>query len=368
MLAWILANPVQAVALALTLVAGVLGGVTVLLSVLRGRRDRRRARTREQVREDLLDRLFEPDPDWDQWVQQLSTSERRELRWVIDAYLRRFRGTERESLCALAAALDIPSDARADLAEGRDRFASLTWLTALKEPVEFAVLEGHCTETPRLRAAAARLLHEAGDEVEAADRRATELLVGDGEQPLSVFGLDTLYRLNRGVATPLLSIAAADADTWGLRFRIQALTVLRFCQAEAPDEHFEWILPLLGHESPRLRTAASLALEGHGWRSALRPQIDLDGRFRDPELTVRQAIYYALAAWGDESSAKWLEWGLFTEGTERGRLTVVRALTAHRRVESLPTAETIAPYRAWVHAERQAGRHYRRAPEGLLWS
>lgn len=368
MITWILADAVRAVALGLTLMAIVLGSATILLSVVRARRDRRRKEKRDVVREELLDRLFEPDPQWDEWVNQLSSAERRELCWVLDAYLRRFRGAERESLCTLADALGIPDNARENLASGRGQFRSLTWLAALGEPIDYSVLETHCTDTPRERAAAARLLYETASDVEAAGRRGTDILVGDGSEPLSVFGLDTLYRLNRGAATPLLSNALAAADTWSLRFRIQVLIVLRVCHADAPDEHFEWILPLVSHESPRLRTAATLALEQHGRRPALREEIEVDDHFADPSLSVRQATYYALTAWGDENAAQWLKWALFTEQNQRGLLTVVRALATHPRVDSLSETGAIAPYQKWVRAEREVGRYYRRASEDLLWS
>jgi len=366
MLGWILDQPLVAAALVCALIGLLIGTVTIVLSAVRARQDQRRTQRRNRVREGLVDRLFEPEPDWEQWVAELSGAERRELRWVIDAYLRRFRGSEREKLCALAEALDLPTRARGGLRSRSRRFRSLTLLAALGEPVEDSLLRQHCTATREDRAAAARVLHESG--VENADRLGTELLLAETSEPLSAFGLDTLYQLNHGSGTPLLSLAVERADQWGVRLRIQVLIVLTLCQANEPAGRFRWVLPLLDHDSPRMRTAATQVMGTHGWRGGLREEFAIDEQFTDPHLPVRQATYHALAAWGDDESASRLDEALFTESTQRGLLAVCRALRAHPGVQRLPANQFIEPYTEWVTAETHTGRYHRRTSGETLWA
>lgn len=325
-----------------------IGLVTYGLSVQRDRRDDLRADARGRVRGELFDRLGREEPGWRSWVGRLS---RRELRELLDGLLRNVQGRERAQLVDLGLALGLGDRARANLGCDRIhvRLRALAWLALLEEPVGEERLFETCADDPRTRAAAARLLyvcdHPRAGEV------GTSLLVWEGGRPLSVFGLDTLYVLNRAGSTPLLYRGSTDAGDWDPALLVQVCTVLRHCPStDAPNEAFDWLRALLDHDSPTVRAAAVGAFAGRGWRPALRERIDAAELVADPDPGVRRAAYGLLAAWGDRSAVALLERAVRGEENDRCRLAAVRALYGNG-IDDPAGGRTWA----WVRAEGAVG-------------
>jgi hypothetical protein len=338
----------------ITVVAFSVGGVTMVLSVWYQYRSRRREEIRERIQPELFERLFSAeDPEWSEWVETISKAERRQLEHLLDEYVRKLRGTERDRLRELGMALDIQNRARTNLEDDRKRFGALTWLALLEAPVDPERLEACCSESPRLRAAAARVLHE-GDTPNGS-RAGTELLV-DGDS-LTAFGMDTLYRLNNGTGTPLLSLLEADADTWNERLLVQVLIVLRYCNIADPGGRLEWLPELLEHDSPRIRAAAVGVLERHGWRETFQSRIDIETLLGDSEATVRHDTYLLLAAWNTEQSAVWLRRALTTVEEKTDTLALVRAYRAHSRTDLSVLPPRFDPFVEWVTADEAVSRH-----------
>lgn len=315
-------------AVQMTVVALVgIGLVTYGLSVQRDRRDELRGDARDRVRGELFDRLGREEPGWESWVGRLSRRERRELRELLDGLLRDLHGRERARLVDLGLALGIDERARANLGSERihDRLRALAWLALLEEPVDEERLFETCADDPRTRAAAARLLYVC--DRPRAGELGTSLLIWEGSRPLSVFGLDTLYVLNRAGSTPLLYRGSTAAGDWDPALLVQVCTVLRHCPStDAPTEAFDWLRALLAHESPTVREAAIGAFAGRGWRPALRERIDAEALVADPDPSVREAAYGLLAAWGDRPAVELLERAVRGEEDDRCRLAAVRAL------------------------------------------
>ncbi len=185
------------------------GLFTLALSIARYWFDRREDATRPELRPKLFAYLEEPGPDAAAWYDSLSISEQYVVRRQILEYLRRLEGSDHRKFVALSAALGL-DDRAVSLCTRRSEFNTLRgliWLTLLKQSMPTEFLRRHCMATSETRAAAARLLCAVDEETTGMD--GTALLLQDGEQSLSVYGLDTLYQLNRSDSTPLLSKAAA---------------------------------------------------------------------------------------------------------------------------------------------------------------
>jgi hypothetical protein len=338
-------------ALVITALALAVGGTTMAASLWYHYSARRRESRRERLQPELFERLFSADePEWTAWVGTLSRGERRQLRVLLDEYLRKLRGTEYHQLCSLGAALDLQTQARRDLETDGKRFRALTWLALLSEPVDPAKLEACCTDSPQLRAGAARVLYE-GDHPDAS-RAGTELLVGGGS--LTAFGLDTLYRLNNGRSTPLLSMLQEGTEAWSERLLVQVLIALRYCSIETPKGRLEWLPELLEHDSPRVRAAAVGVLERHGWREQFQVRIDIEALLTDPEPTVRRDTYLLLASWNTERSAAWLRWAVTTAKADE--LALARAYAAHTRIDLSELPADLEPFASWVRADAAVGR------------
>jgi hypothetical protein len=349
----------------IALAAVVVGIVTMGIAAKHHRESRRVEPIRDRVQAGLFERLFSVDPDWEAWVGSISRAERRELETLLEEYLRRLQGTEHARLCDLAAALGIPARARDDLASDDRRFRALTWLALLEEPIEPDRLEACCTDTPRHRAGAARVLYRSGHADAAA--AGTDILLGDGEQSLTAFGMDTLYRLNTGTETPLLSRLERDADSWNQRLLVQALLVLRYCNIAAPGGRLGWLPEVLASESPRVRAAAVGVVERHGWQAHLHEEIDIGALLADPDPAIRRETYQLLASWGDERSAAWLREALATD-IEPDMLALVRAFLVHPRTELPDSIERFEPFVEWVRADESVGRRRRVWGVSAAWS
>ncbi len=346
---------------AIVAATGVVGGVALVASAVLALFDRRRERARPRLVEELFVRLDRPDPNWVGWVEGLSAVERLVLRRLIARYLRPLRGRERDRLVELADALGVGEGAT-DLLESRtvtNRLRGLVWLTLLERDVPIERLRERCTDHPATRAGAARLLSATGGPDAARD--ATSLLLWSGEERLSVFALDTLYRINRRDATSLLSHADAEATWWSEGLVVQALTVLAHCQATERTDRFAWLPALLNHDSPQVRATALSAFARQGWRRELRERVDAERALADPEPAVRTAAYELFGQWGDQESVDWLRYGVYNDPDDRARLAAARTL---ERVGGLGTVtdgtgglgEAAARTVAWAGAERRAPR------------
>ncbi|MBX0285974.1 hypothetical protein [Haloarcula salinisoli] len=358
------------VLLAAAVVIGVLtlgvGVVTVATAGWYHRRDGRRAATRARLKDRLLERLFEPDPQWDEWVGTLSPAERRQVRPVLERYLRQLRGSEHARLCELARTLGIQAEAKRNLAVGRKRIRALTWLALLDAPVPVDRLREYCTDTPRVRAGAARVLYES--EAPEASRIGTELLFEDTDQPLSAFGLDTLYRLNDGAETPLLDQFPAALDAWDTPILVQTLLVLRYASIDAPSGRLDWLPDLLTHESPRVRATTIGVIERHGWRASTRDRLDIEALVADADPSVRTNTYMLLASWGDEQSAAQLRTAL-GGAFDSQLLDAVRALWLHPSAGLPEPTERTGPVVDWVRADAAiTGQRGRLWGVGAAWA
>lgn len=338
-------------ALGIALLTLGVGAVTMGTAGVLQYRHRRNRTVEDRLRTELFERLFASDPEWDAWVGGLSRLERRRLRRLLEEFLRKLRGTEHRRLRGLGEALGVQARARRDLKRGRRRFRALTWLALLHESVEPDRLEACCTGDSQLRAGAARVLHEA-DHPDA-PRAGTDLLV-TGES-LTVFGLDTLYQLNEGTETPLLSLLETGVDDWNDRLLVQVLIVLRYCNIANPRGRLGWLPALLAHDSPRVRAAAVGVLERHGWREQFQAQVNIGALVSDPDASVRHDTYLLLASWNTEHSAGLLR-GALESAPDEDLLALARACSLHSRVDLSALPARFDPYVEWVRGDEAVGR------------
>jgi hypothetical protein len=207
------------------------------------------------------------------------------------------------------------------------------------------------------------VLHEA--EHPDAPRIGTDLLVS-GES-LTVFGLDTLYRLNEGTETPVLSPLEEGAEGWSDRLLVQVLIVLRYCNIADPRGRLGWLPTLLAHESPRVRAAAVGVLERHGWREEFQTQVNIDALLSDPEESVRHDTYLLLASWNTERSAQLLRETLESAPHE-DLLELTRACSLHSRIDISTLPARFDPFVEWVRADEATGRTRRVWGVSAAWT
>jgi len=305
--------------------------VTVGYSVWAARRQRRRTEIRADLRGALLDRLYGRDePAWGEWTAALSATERDELESLLDVYLRELDGRDAARLAGLGAALGIDKRARRDIAVGGywERIHALVWLALLRDAPDRELLETHCTETPRERAAAARVLYAA----DAPDLATTgvDLLLRDDPSSFSVFGIDTLYRVGEADPGPLFERAAADFDAWEPALQQQVLLVARHLHTVIGGADLSWVVGALSSPEPRVRAAAWRALDAYGWNRGVRADIDPEAIADEPDPTVRASAYRMLGAWGDADAITTLSAAAESEPDGRTRVTAVGALLPHR--------------------------------------
>lgn len=328
--------------------------VTITISIRKRRADRRRRLAREQVRSWLFARAARDDPDWATWISSLSPTERRQLADLVEHYLRTLRGSGRESFLAVATALEMGATAT----EGLDhpsvltRLQALARLTLLEYPIDEHRLLENSLEHRRTREAAARLLAERRDEFSNPEALGTALLIWDGQQPMGVRGLDTLYELNETDPNPLFTQGFWAVHRWRPTVVVQVCTVLQACRIQRMQPAHEWVFTLFDHWNPRIRAAAIRAVMGAGHRDDIRSRIPFSHLVTDEDPGVRRSTYQVLAAWGDSRSRGLLEWAVIDEDDERAQLVAIRALAS---IEGEPDAEQPGwPTAAWnwVRAER----------------
>ncbi|MFC5277577.1 HEAT repeat domain-containing protein [Halorubrum rubrum] len=324
-----LAVSIGIVVLGSLLVSAVL--VTVGYSLLAARRRRRREPVRADLRSELLERLYgREDPGWETWAASLSAARRDELRSLLDVYLRRIEGRDAERLARLGAALGIPERSRREIRDGDywDRLDALTWLALLRDPPDRALLEARCTDTPRERAAAVRVLYAS----DAPDLATTgvDLLLGDDPSAFSVFGIDTLYRVGETDPGPLFDRAAAEFDGWDPAVQQQVLSVTGHLHTVVGDADLSWVVGAVSSPEERVRVAAWRALAAYGWNAPLRARIDPTAALDDPSPVVRASAYRLLGAWGDAEALSALRTVAAAEPDGRTRVAAAEALLSHR--------------------------------------
>ena len=314
------------VALVIGIALAVLFWLTIALSTLRSVRQTRRQRVRDELQSALLDGTFDPDTDWQSWVDELSRTERDVVESLLDEYLRELDGTEFQRLQELGRTLGIPDRSKRQLQHGDEyvRLHALTWLTLLEQSAPLADFE---PQTPRERALVARCRYESEP-----DEDPTELLavlLADASAQFSIFGQDTLYRIATMAPAALFQRAGTDYQSWSPALLVQVLTV---CQhlGSATATDLSWLTVAVEHDDESVRTAAALALGSLGWRDNLRNDRLLRRLTRDPSPRVRGAVYEMLAQWGDQQALDALVTALAEERDERARLMGTNALVDHR--------------------------------------
>lgn len=347
--------PITVVLVFLALVIGlalaVMFWLTVAWSVYRSVQRTRRQRVRSDLEDELLDRLFDPEADWETWVDSLASVERSVAESLLDEYVRELDGSEAEGLEHLGAALGIPERSRRQLDSRREyvRLSALTWLTLLSRPDVLRSTDFAPT-TPRERAAVARLRYEC-DDLDT-PREGIDVLLEGARTQFTVFGQDTLYRIARDDPAALFDRAAADYRRWSRPLLVQVLTVCRHLGTSVGRTDLTWLIASLEHDDEAVRAATARALTDLGWRADLRDQPFLNRLGEDPSPRVRGAVYEMLASWGDARAISTLTDALEREPDQRARLTGTDALVAHR--DTRPADSSPALSAAWDWSDEHA--------------
>ena len=334
----------------------VVATITLGLSVLRRHRDRRSERRDVRIQRAVFGKLAEPEPDWDAFVDELSRGEQRAAERILESLLRDVRGTVREQLLDAARALKLGPRAERRLRSKDvvDRQLGLTTLALLDHPIPIERISEMRTEPVTLREPAARLLYERREEFDSASNRGTWLLLSRGKDVLTVYGVETLFRLNRRGATPLLTIGYRHAHRWQPDLTVQVLAVLSRCQVTTSTEAFGWVCESLDHDDPAVRAAAVSAFGNLGWHAELRAKLSLGTTLDDPNQRVRRAAYRVLGRWGDDQARAWLRWALVTEFDPMSRVSLCRALAEAAGTDVDGPALADNPAWEWIVAERDA--------------
>lgn len=327
----------------LSLIAVVVGSLlftsfllTIGLSLYRFIKQKRQDRIQPKLRTELLDRLFTDAPQWDEWVEELTAVERNVAESLLDEHLRELDGSDADTLQELGNALGIPARAARQLETGDEytRLRALTWLTLLKQP-QPCIDSSFEPKTPRERASVVTLLEETDQLPDAATGISTLL---DGiDEPFSVFGQDTLYRIARLEPEPLLQTASEAYNEWPEPLLGQVLDVCIHLETSVRDGELAWLIAVLETGSGATRAGAARALASFGWQAALREQAFLERAINDPSPQVRTAVYEMLASWGDEAALNALYIALIGEDNPRTLTAGTTALVEYRdRLDANP--------------------------------
>lgn len=334
------------------------GGATIGLTAVQHRSTRRAAAIRPGLRSALVDRLSADEPEWDGWVERLSEHERGILLELAEGLLRNVRGAEGAKLRRLVGELGVDERqlrTRIESGEPAIQRRALAWAMLLDHRLPPDVLLEHASRPRSVRLAAARTLYETGEP--ATLHAALRLLLGEGTEPLSLSGIDTLYRITNDRPEHLLDVARSDANGWSPTLLVQVLGVIRRCVSVVSPSSVVWIGAFLDHESADVRTAAILVLGEYAWQPDVHELFEFERLVDDPSASIRRATYLALDSCDGPRERELLADATRTEGDDRARLVGVRLL--HRRdgdpfserIEALDpaTARTLA----WVAAESE---------------
>lgn len=231
------------------------GGLALGRAIAAARTDRHNREVRRSVREWFDERVTATDPAWRSAVRELSDSERRVLTDLLEERLRDPSESRPPELETLAAALDVQPDFERVPRRRHERLETLNWAALLGRDVDPEALATYVTDDRDEREAAARVL--LASSAPDARQTATELLLRD--EPLSVFGLDTLYRHHRSDASDLVRIATDRRESMDPATLTQILSVAGECNRPT-DGAVDDVADCLSHESARVRAATSRTL------------------------------------------------------------------------------------------------------------
>lgn len=337
-----------------TIALGVLlffiGAATVGISVRDYRRDVRIRERRPIMTEELFSRLSDERSDWDTWVTDLSSIEQAAVRSITEQLLRELRGAEHRDLGRLALALGIDQERLRHDVKSQDLYRTLralSWLALLDYPAVTDEAINHCTWNQATRSALARVLYENDDP--RAGTIGVDLLVEEGTEPLSVFGLDTLYCIVRRNPTYLLDCASTEHETWNDPVLAQVLITLQHCRSGINPASITWVADCLTGDS-EIQTEALLLLGDYGWSSNIRDSVDITEFCLHPDPRVRQAAYTALSEWDTDGLSSFADM-IAKDPDDLARLVGTRVLCSqgYAEIDNPPTQFTRT--RRWVTAQ-----------------
>jgi hypothetical protein len=237
------------------------GGAALAKSVAGARADRREREARETATGWFETRQRANDPAWEATVSELSAVERNALVDILEETLRNPSNSRPKATCKLANVLGVAPDFETVPRRRRERLRELDWAALLRYDADPAVVVRYVSGARDERESAARVLLSSSDP--AASETATELILRDG--PVSVFGLDTLYRHHRSDASALLEAVAEGSNSVSETALAHVLTVAGECGT--PTERWvEWTTRQLDHDSDQVRIAAACAITA--WETA----------------------------------------------------------------------------------------------------
>lgn len=314
----------------LGLLLACVGGATSGLAAVQYRSTRRAEALRTGLRPAIVERLSADEPEWNGWIECLSEREREVLLELAEGLLRNVRGAEATKLRRLVGTLGVNERRLYDHIESGEPTAqhqALTWSMLLEYRFPPDVLLEHASRPRSIRLAAARTLYETNES--ATLHAALRLLVQEGNEPLSVFGIDTLYRIANDRPDPLLDRARSDASGWDPAFLVQVLAVVRQCVSVVSPSSVVWIEEYVDHGSTDVREAAVLALGAYAWHPDVRNRLEFECLVDDPSAAIRRATYIALDSSDGSRERELLAEAARTEEDDRARLVAIRLL--HRR-------------------------------------
>lgn len=231
----------------------------VAQSVIGARADRREREARESAARWFESRRLGDVPAWASTVPELSTAERNALVDILEETLRNPSNARPKAVWELADTLGVAPDLETVPRRRWERLRELDWAVLLGYDADPAVVLRYVSDGRDERETAARALLSSSHP--AATATATDLVLGD--DPVSVFGLDTLYRHHRDDASALLEgVAESSVRETALA---HVLAVAGECGVPA-ERWVEWTTRQLDHDSGRVRIAAACALED--WETA----------------------------------------------------------------------------------------------------
>lgn len=341
--------------IALSGITVVIGAVTVGISIRQHRRDVHIREERPTMTAELFSQLSNDETDWEAWVTELSTVEQAAARSTIERLIRQLHGTERRNLERLAFALGVNQKKLQQDIKSHNRYRTLralSWLAFVEYPSVVDCALKHCTWDRAVRSALARVLHETSDP--RASRTGVNILIGEGTEPLSVFGLDTLYRIIQRDPLHLLNRARTEHSDWSDSVLRQVLIALRHCYSGMNPASIEWVSDCLDRD-PEVQVEVLLLLGEYGWSSSFRDKVNITEFCLHPNPVIRQAAYSALGVWGGDELQSAVE--LVTEEPDDlARLVGVRSLHSHDYDEIDTASDQFTRTRQWVLAQNQSVR------------